>query len=71
MLLELPITQTWHPLFILDGKKTCLSSTYLKNEKKIMRCSHNVGAHLQYVYNHYAKFEYKGLNTVVVTEYSN
>ena len=29
------------------------------------------GAHLQCVNNHYAKFEYKGMKTVVVTDYTN
>ena len=29
------------------------------------------GAHLQCVNNHYAKFEYKGLNTVGVADYTN
>ena len=29
------------------------------------------GAHLQCVNNHYAKFEYKGMNTVGVTDYTN
>ena len=33
---------------------------------------HNMGgAHLQYVNNHYAKFEYKVMNTVAVTDYIN
>ena len=29
------------------------------------------GAHLQYVNNHYAKFEYKGTKTVGVKDYTN
>ena len=29
------------------------------------------GAHLQCVNNHRAKFEYKGMNTVGVTDYTN
>ena len=29
------------------------------------------GAHLQCVNNHYAKFEYEGLNTVQVSDYTN
>ena len=29
------------------------------------------GAHLQCVNNHFAKFEYKGINTVGVTDYTN
>ena len=37
-----------------------------------MKQSHKVeGAHLQCVNNHYAKFEYKGMNTVGVTDYTN
>ena len=33
---------------------------------------HNIGgAHLQCVNNHYAKFEYKGMNTVGVTDYTS
>ena len=38
-----------------------------KNEKKI----HQMCAHLQCVNTHYAKFEYKGINTVGVTDYTN
>ena len=30
-----------------------------------------IGAHLQCVNNHYAKFEYKGMKTVGVAEYTN
>ena len=29
------------------------------------------GAHLQYMKNYYAKFEYKGMNTAGVTDYTN
>ena len=29
------------------------------------------GAHFQCVDNHYAKFEYKGMKTVEVTDYTN
>ena len=37
-----------------------------------MKQSHKTGgAHLQCVNNHYAKFEYKGMNTVGVTDYTN
>ena len=33
---------------------------------------HKIGAaHLQCVNNHYAKFEYKGLKTVGITDYTN
>ena len=30
-----------------------------------------VGAHLQYVNNQYAKFEYKGMKSLGVTDYTN
>ena len=64
--MELQITQTTHPLSISDEK----CSTPVKNEKKIN--VHKIGgAHLQCVNNHYAEFEYKGLNTVRVSEYTN
>ena len=37
-----------------------------------MKLSHKIrGAHLQCVNNHYAKFEYKGMNAVGVTDYTN
>ena len=39
--------------------------TYLSNVRKM------VVANLQCVNNHYAKFEYKGMNTVGVTDYTN
>ena len=48
-----------------DRWEKCLGSTPIKNEKKIK------GAHFQYVNIHYAKFEYKGMNTVGVTDYTN
>ena len=38
---------------------------YLSNVHKIG------GAHLQCVNNYYAKFEYKGMKTVGVTDYTN
>ena len=38
---------------------------YLSNVHKM------VGAHFQCVNNHYAKFEYKGMKTVRVTDYTN
>ena len=55
-----------------DGKKF-LSSTSIKNKKKMKQFHKIGGAHLQCVNNHYAKFEYKGMNTVVhvVTDYTN
>ena len=56
-----------------DGQMgKCLGSTPIKNEKKTMKQSRKIeGAHLQCVSNHYAKFEYKGMNTVGVTDYTN
>ena len=40
--------------------------------RKELRNLHKIrGAHLQYVNNHYAKFEFKGMNTVGVTDYTN
>ena len=62
-MLELQITQTRHPLSISDGKK-CLSSTALKTRKYLLNVHKMGGAHHQCVNNHYAKFEYKGMNTV-------
>ena len=38
---------------------------YLSNVHKVR------GAHLQCMNNHYAKFEYKGMKTVGVTDYAN
>ena len=55
-----------------DRWEKCLGSTPIKNEKKTMKQSLKiVGAHLQCVNNHYAKFEYKGMNTVGVKDYTN
>ena len=34
-------------------------------------CTNIEGAHLQCVNNHYAKFEYKGMNTLEVPDYTN
>ena len=53
-------------------RKKCLSLRTPKNENKYSRNVHNIGgAHLQCVNNHYAKFEYKGMNTVGATDYTN
>ena len=54
-----------------EGRENCLSSTPIKNEKKIKQPHKIVNAYLQCVNNHYAKFEYKGMNTVGVTDYTN
>ena len=36
-----------------------------------MKCAQNRRYMLQCVNNHYEKFEYKGMNTVGVTDYTN
>ena len=54
-----------------DRWEKYLSSTLIKNEKKMNQFHKVEGAHLQCVNNHYAKFEYKGMNTVGVTDYTN
>ena len=36
-----------------------------------MKCAQMKDAHLQYVNNHYAKFDYKGIKTVGFTDYTN
>ena len=53
------------------GRKKCQSSTLVKNGKKYLFNVHKIKAHLQCVNNHYAKFEYKVMNTVGVTDYTN
>ena len=52
-------------------RKKCLSSRPPKMKKIFMKCAQIGGAHLQYVNNHYDKFEYKGMTTVGVTEHTN
>ena len=52
------------------GKK-CLSSTALKIRKYLLNVQKMVGAHLQCVNNHHAKFEYKVMNTVRDIDYTN
>ena len=43
-----------------------------KNEKNVLSNVHKIGGiHFQCVNNHYAKFEYKGMKTVGVTDYTN
>ena len=49
----------------------CLSSRPPKMKKKIMKCIQKEGAHFQCMNNHYAKFEYKGMKNVGVTDYTN
>ena len=53
----------------MDGK-TSKFNTRQKMEI-IMNVHKIVGAHLQCMNNHYANFEYKGLNTVRVSDYTN
>ena len=54
-----------------DRWEKCLASTPLKNEKKFMKCAQNRRCTSSIVNNHCAKFEYKGMNTVGVTDYTN
>ena len=64
-LLQLQITQTRHHLSILNRK-----NVYVQDTEKWKQYSWNVhkkeGAYLQCMNNHYAKFEYKWMNTVGV-----
>ena len=68
-LFELQITQTWHPLHISDGKMSKFN-THKKCEN-IYQMHKIEGAHPKCVDNHYAKFEYKGIKTGGVTDYTN
>ena len=48
------------------------SMSKFKTRKKYSSNVHKIGgAHLQCVNNHYAKFEYKEMKTVWVTDYPN
>ena len=51
--------------------KKCLSSTPVKNEKYLSNVHKIDGAHLQCMNNQYAKFEYKRMKTIWVTDYTN
>ena len=53
------------------GWKKCLSSTPVKMLKYLSNVHKIQSVHLQCVANHYAKFEYKRMNTVGVTDYTN
>ena len=65
---EEQITQTRTPRRIWNGKK-CLSSTALK--RYYISNVHKIGcAHVQFVNNHYAKFECKGMKIIGVTDYT-
>ena len=63
------ITQTRHPKHF--GWEQCLSSTALKIRKYLLNVHKMGGEHHQCVNNHYEKFEYKVMNTVEVTDYTN
>ena len=67
--MELQITQTRHPLSILEKKMFKFKTP--KNEKKSWNVYRIGGAHLKCMNNHYAKFEYKGMKTVGVTDHTN
>ena len=69
-LLELQqITQTRNHLS--NSNKKSLSSRPLKDEKKYSWNVYKIeGAHLQCVNNNYVKYEYKGMNTAGVTNYT-
>ena len=56
-----------------DGQMGKLSrfNTHQKREKTMKRFHKIGGTHLQCVNNHYAKFEYKGMNTAGDTDYTN
>ena len=68
--MELQITQTRHPLSISEGKHVKVQRPS-KIENYLLNVHEIGGAHLQCVSNHYAKFEYKVMNTVGVTDYTN
>ena len=52
-------------------EKKCLSSTALKIRKYLLNVHKMGGAHHKCVNSHYAKFEYKVMSTVGVTDYTN
>ena len=64
--MELQITQTrfrMEKMSKFNNRKKC---------ENIYQNVHKIGgAHLQCVNNHYAKFEYKGMKTILVTDYTN
>ena len=55
----------------MDRQEKCLVQHSSEIRKKMKQFHKIEGAHLQCVNNHYAKFEYKGMNTVGVTDYTN
>ena len=59
-----------HHLSILDGKMSKFNTH--ANMRKYSRNVHKIeGVHLLYVNNHYAKFEFKEIKSVGVTDYTN
>ena len=54
-MLAVQITQTRHPLSILDIKMSKFNTP--KNEKKLRNVHNRKDAYLQNVNNHYAKFQ--------------
>ena len=62
-------TNLWHPLSISDGKMSKFNTHQIR--KKICNVHKMGSAHLQCVKNHHVKNEYKGMNTVGVTDYTN
>ena len=64
-LFELQITPT------IFGRKKCLSSTLVKIEKIFIKCEHNRRCTSSIYGQSLAKFEYKGMKTVGVTDYTN
>ena len=52
-------------------EKNVYGSTALKNKKLFIKCAQKEDAHIQYVTNHYAKFEYTGMKTFGATDYTN
>ena len=59
-----------HQLGIAEGKLS-MFNTRQKLEEIFIKCAKIVGANFQCVNNYYAKFEYIGMNTVGVTDYTN
>ena len=66
ILFEFQITQTRQPLSISDGKK-CLSSTPVKKVEKNIKRAQNKRCTSSMC----EKYEYKGMKTVGVTDYTN
>ena len=72
-LLELQITQTRNHLSTSNEKmsKFKTSQKWKKNIREMCIKYKKGGAYLQCVNKNYAKFEYKGMKTVGVTDYTN